>query len=195
MKAVALAALLIAPAASADASGWSPTPKQEAQLARAGLVVDVAPDPGRSTALIHGAVNIPAPPLKIWETLRACAKVPRMATFVTGCQVMSADPAGAWDVRQDAIDYGFPLPHVRRWYRSEYDVGRRISFRCVDGGEVKACQGEWRLELQPGGAVRVTYESWIVSPFKAPAFLVRNVLRKDTIDALKALRREALAAQ
>ena len=174
------------------ARAWTPNAKDEARLARGEVAVEVAPDPGRSSGLIHAAVDVPAAAAdKVWAIILDCAQAPRLLRFVKTCRVVEADPASAWDVREQTIDYGFLLPPVRIRFRSDYEAQRRIEFHCVAGSQVKVCDGEWRLEPGPGGTVRVIYDTAILSPYPVPAFLARGILGADIARGLRALRREA----
>jgi hypothetical protein len=62
-------------------------------------------------------------------------------------------------------------------------------------GDIKDCEGQWLLEpLDDGRATRVTYENRATAPFGLPDGLVMMSMRRDVPAALRALRRESVAA-
>lgn len=159
-----------------------------------GVFADVRPDPDGAAGVLHGQVDIAAPPQVVWNTILDCGRASRMAPSVKSCRIVSRDPDGGWDVREMRVRWSFFTPLVRTVFRSEYEPLKRIRFRCA-GGDIKLCEGEWRLEPIDGGAgTRVTYRNRASSPFPAPQAIARVAMKQDMTDALKALRRESLAA-
>ena len=74
--------------------------------------------------------------------------------------------------------------------RVTLEPNREIHFTCI-GGDIRACDGSWRLEPLDGGQrTRVTYDMWATSPFAVPAGLISGMMRRDVPSSLKALRRE-----
>ncbi|HWA62334.1 MAG TPA: SRPBCC family protein [Caulobacteraceae bacterium] len=174
-------------AAATAAHAWTPQPGDGP-----GPYAEVEPDyQGHRSGVIHGFVDIPAPAARVWRLMLDCTEARRMVPFVRSCRVLERDPGGAWDVREHVVDYGFPFPRIRSVFRSEYQPLRLVRFHCLPNGELKVCDGEWRLEPRPGG-VRVIYENRLTSPFPAPAALVRGRMRHDVLGALAALKRLAL---
>jgi hypothetical protein len=150
------------------------------------------PDPGRSSGLIHAAVDVRAPASRIWALLTDCAEAPRLVTFIKACRVVDGPgPAGGWDLREDQIQPAFFLPPLRALFRSEFEGERRIRFRCTSASQLKLCEGEWRLEPTPDGAVRVTYASAVAAPYPLPDFIIRTVLAAEMADSMRTLRRRA----
>ena len=188
-----IAALAAVAVAGAPWPGdWRPSAAQARQLARGGLVIEMLPDPGRSSGLIHAAVDVHAPASRIWALLTDCAEAPRLVAFIKACRLVEGPgPAGGWDLREDQIQPAFFLPPLRALFRSEFEGERRIRFRCTSGSQLKVCDGEWRLEATPDGAVRVTYASAVASPYPLPDFVIRTVLAAEMADAMRTLRRRA----
>jgi uncharacterized membrane protein len=171
---------------------WRPSAAQSRQLARGGLVVEMQPDPGRSSGIIHAAVDVRAPVERVWTLLTDCAEAPKLVQFIKACRVLEGPgPAGGWDLREDQIQPVFFLPQIRTVFRSEFEDERRIVFRCAARSELKVCDGEWRLDPVPGGAVRVTYASAVASPYPVPDFVIRTVLAAEMAEAMRTLRRRA----
>lgn len=177
-------------AASPARAEWSPSSEALARLARGDVHADVMSDPDGAAGVVHGAVDIDAPPAVVWRTILDCGRAGRMAPGVRSCRVTDRDPAGRWDVREMTVRWAALTPTFRTVFRSEFDLERRIRFRCV-GGDIRICQGQWRLEPLPGGGTRVLYENRATSPISAPAVVTRVAMRRDVARALMALRAEA----
>jgi hypothetical protein len=188
-----IAALAAAAAAGAPWPGdWRPSAAQSQRLARGGLVVEMLPDPGGSSGLMHAAVDVHASARRVWALLVDCAEAPRLVTFIKACRVIEGPgPAGGWDLREDKIQPAFFLPPIRATFRADYETERRIVVRCTAKSELKVCDGEWRLEPAPDGAVRVTYASAVASPYPLPDFVIRTALAAEMADSMRALRRRA----
>ncbi|HYE47671.1 MAG TPA: SRPBCC family protein, partial [Caulobacter sp.] len=152
-----------------------------------------SPDPGGTAGIVRGRVDIEAPPAVVWNVILDCGRARRMAPNVQSCKVLDRAADGSWDVREMVV--APPLvPKVRSVFRSFYEPMKRITFRCT-AGDVKLCEGEWRLVPLPGGGTRVHYSNRASSPFPAiPAGLTREAMKSDMIRALKALRKECLAS-
>ena len=144
--------------------------------------------------VVRAAVDIKAPASVVWAVILDCARASRMVPSVVSCQVLAKDPAVRWDIREHQVRWSLMVPPMRSVFRSDYTPMKRIAFRCTGTGDLKVCEGEWRLEPLANGGVRVIYENSAKAPFAAPAFLYREAMRRDVPDALIALRRESLAA-
>ncbi|MDB5431878.1 MAG: cyclase/dehydrase [Caulobacter sp.] len=189
----AIAALAVSGAAARAESGWTPSADVSARLARGEVYADVQQGAGGSSGVVRAAVDIKAPAAVVWKVMLDCAKAGLMVPSVVSCKVTERDPAGRWDVREHKVKWNLFLPPMRSVFRSDYTPMRRIAFHCT-GGDLKSCDGEWRLDPLPGGGVRVIYENTAQAPFAAPSIIFRVAMRRDVPDALVALRREALAA-
>lgn len=178
------AALLLAPPA---ALAWAPTGEATATLAAGRPWVSVTVDPESDAALIHAAIDIPAPPDKVWAAMIDCRNARAMVSNVASCRILSRGPG--WDVREHVTRGGPLIPAIRNVFRSDYEPFRRIRFHRVDG-DLRAMEGEWGLiPLNGGRGTRVTYENHLSVRLFAPPALVRAGLRKDTPKVLENLRR------
>ena len=184
-----MAVLLLAGPARAD---WALDAQGLARVAAGGVHADVRPDPRGATGLVHGAIDIAAPPDVVWGAITDCANAARVAPGVRGCRLVERDPAGRWDVREMIVGWNPVTAPFRTVFRSEFEARRVIRFRCV-GGDVALCLGEWRLEALPGGRTRVLYENRATSPIPAPAPIARAAMRHNLLRSLESLRREAEA--
>ncbi len=180
MPVIGALAAAVAVATAPWPGDWRPSAAQARQLARGGLVVEMLPDPGRSSGVIHAAVDVRAPARRVWALLTDCAEAPRLVKFIKACRLLDGPgPAGGWDLREDQIQPAFILPPIRTVFRSEFETERRIVFHCTSASELKVCDGAWRLEPTPDGAVRVTYASQVASPYPLPDFIIRTVLASE----------------
>lgn len=176
--------LMLAPV---SAWGLSLTSEAVATLATGRPWVSVTVDPASEAALIRAAIDIPAPPQRVWTTMIDCRNAARMVGNVTGCRILSQGPG--WDVREHVTRGGPLIPSIRNVFRSDYEPYRRIRFHRVDG-DLKTMEGEWGLiPLNGGKGTRVTYENRLSVRIFAPPALIRAGLRKDTPRVLENLRR------
>jgi len=176
-------ALTVGGAAQADT-----LPADAGRSLKAGLPwVSVTLDPDGESALIHAAIDIPAPAERVWKTMTDCRYAARMVTNVTRCRVLQQ--GAGWDIREHVTSGNMFLPAIRNVFRSDYEPYRRIRFRRVDG-DLKTMEGEWGLQaLNDAKWTRVTYENRLGARLKVPAVAVRAGLRKDTPKVLVNLRR------
>jgi uncharacterized protein YndB with AHSA1/START domain len=184
---VCLLALIATPAAA-----WDPDAPTQRQLAGGAVFAEVSGEP-QGVGLIHAAIDIAAPPQIVWRIMTDCRETPKLITSADPCRVLSADPAGAWDVREQVTHGDLIVPDIHNVYRSDYQPYSLIRFHRVSG-DLKVEEGEWRLEpLQGGRATRVIYVNRLAANLIAPAFMVREGLRQSTPKVLENLRRECLA--
>lgn len=158
-----------------------------ASLASGRTWVSVTVDPTSDAALIRAAIDIPAPPRLVWDTMIDCRNAARMVASVTRCKILSQ--GAGWDVREHVTKGGPLIPSIRNVFRSDYEPYRRIRFHRVEG-DLKTMEGEWGLTpLNGGRSTRVTYENRLSVRILAPPALVRAGLRKDTPRVLENLKR------
>ena len=196
MRASLLVSLIIAACVfvAVRASAWDLDSPAVSALRAGQAYAEVSGEPDGS-GLIHGVVDIPAPPKLVWRVMTDCRETPKLITSADPCKVLSRDPAGAWDVREQVTRGGLFVPTIRNVYRSDYQPFSLIRFHRV-GGDLKIEDGEWRFQPLDGGrATRVIYVNRVLADILAPAFLVREGLKRDTPKVLMNLKRECLAAQ
>lgn len=175
-SALVLAALLLAGGAQAQ------TPEN--------LVLQVDPDPAGG-ARVQGGIDIPASRAVVWSVMLDCGEAIRYVPKLKACRVLETGAGGAWDVREHVFDYGV-LGRIRHVFRSDYTEGSRIRIRRVEG-DLKASQGEWRLEpLEGGAATRVRYQSRSQPKTPVPGPIARQAIRRDAPASLRGLRNAAV---
>lgn len=191
LVAVAVGAAVRASAAPDIGFAWEPDRAAQQLLRAGGAYADVSAEP-QGVGLIHAAIEIGAPPQLVWRVMTDCRETPRLITSADPCRVLSSDPAGGWDVREQVTHGNLIVPTIRNVYRSDYRPFSVIRFHRV-AGDMKVEEGEWRFEPLDGGRMtRVIYVNRVEAPILAPAFLVRDGLRRDTPKVLMNLRRECV---
>ena len=188
-RAVLLGALLALTWVSA-AGAWTPDAVVRQVLDRGEAFAEVKSGEAPGSLVIRGAVDIKAEPDRVWAVVVDCSQARRLLPFVKTCRVVEEGPN--WDIREHVIDYGLFAPRVTSRFRSDYAEDHILSFHCVEGGDLKECAGEWRLEpVGDDGTLRLTYENRLVMPFKAPMGTVKRLLRRDVLKGLRGLRQMA----
>jgi hypothetical protein len=192
VRASLIASLLAAAALFATpALAWQPPADAMTALRAGGAWADVNAEP-QGVGLIHGVVDIAAPPQAVWRVMTDCRETPKLIASSDPCRVMSADPKGAWDVREQVTRGGLLMPTIHNIYRSDYQPFSLIRFHRV-GGDLKLEDGSWQLlPLNGGRATRVIYTNRIATNLLAPAALVEAALKNDTPKVLINLRREVM---
>jgi uncharacterized protein YndB with AHSA1/START domain len=146
-----------------------------------------------SAAVVHATLEIAAPPAVVWKNLTDPAAIVRVMVSVKSIKILSSDPAGHWEVREQ-ITKGGLAPSLRVVTRAEFQPYTTLRFHRIDG-DIKQLDGVWKLTPLDGGArTAATYDSRMTPPAGAPAFIVRAALRKDTTDSLTNLQSASEAA-
>ncbi|MDB5456571.1 MAG: cyclase/dehydrase, partial [Caulobacter sp.] len=176
---VLLALLALAGPARAQAVD----PALESRLAAGEIYLEVKPDPAGHGGQVRAALDIAAPPAVVWKLILDCGKAGRMTPNVKQCKVLSRAPDGRSEVREHLLKWTLLLPMLRSVSRVDYEPYRFVRFQCI-GGDIKSCDGEWRLQpLNDGQATRVTYENRAATPFSLPSAVAVMVMRHDVPEA------------
>jgi hypothetical protein len=172
---------------------WGPTPSQQRALADGQPLSEVSAA-ADGAALLHAAIEIPAPPRAVWQVMSDCRFAQKLIVSLTSCRILQGDAEhNGWDVRETVTRGNFFVPTIHNVVRADYQPFSLIRFRKA-GGDLRIEEGEWRLEsLNNGAATRVVYENRVAANILAPASLVREGLRRDTAKVLVNLRRESIA--
>lgn len=188
--------LLLAPLVMAIAPAtpnWEPPRDVQSELASGRAWADVLPDTDGAW-LIHAAIDIPAPPRTVWGVMTDCRLAAHLVTTVTSCKILSGDQEKGWDVREQVTRGSILLPEIHNVLRADYQPYQVIRFHRA-GGNLKAEDGQWRIEPLDGGAgARVIYVNRVAVNLLAPAFMVRAGMKRDTPKVLINLKRESVAA-
>ncbi len=187
-----IVATLAAVIAVSQGPAWALDHAVERALAQGHPWSDVVPST-QGASLVRAVVDIKAPAKTVWAVMNDCRLMSRMITSMTSCKVIDGDMRQGWDVREQITRGNMFVPTIRNVVRGDYQPYRLIRFHRV-GGDLKIEDGEWRLEaLGKGESTRVTYTNRVAVDILAPAFLVREGLKRDTAKVLANLRRESMA--
>jgi carbon monoxide dehydrogenase subunit G len=158
------------------------------------VALEAHTDPTGRGGQVRAMIDIAAPPQVIWATILDCERAARMTPSVKSCTVLSRGADGRMEMREHVVKWSFLLPPLHSTSRLTLDPYRRIVFRC-EAGDIKDCEGQWLLEpLKDGKGTRVTYENRATAPFGLPNGMATMAMRRDVPAALRALRRESVAA-
>ncbi|MGI8525732.1 MAG: SRPBCC family protein [Pseudolabrys sp.] len=175
--AAALAVLLLAAAGAVRAAAGEPV-----------IRVDTDEKPG--AAHIRASIDIAAPPAVVWAVLVDCARAPHIIPNLESCRVLKRDPAGRWEVREHVINPPL-LPRLRTVVRNSYEPDRRLAFKRIEG-DMRASEGEWRLERVAQGT-RLSYDALVEPGFFIPQFLAAQAIKYDFPKLLRAIERASVA--
>jgi len=158
------------------------------------VALEAHTDPAGHGGQVRAMIDIAAPPQVVWTTILDCERAARMTPSVKRCTVLSREAGGRVELREHVVKWSFLLPPLHSTSRLTLEPYRSIAFRC-EAGDIKDCEGRWLLEpLDAGKATRVTYENRATAPFGLPNGLTTSAMRRDVPAALRALRRESMAA-
>jgi carbon monoxide dehydrogenase subunit G len=139
--------------------------------------------------VVRASIEIDAPPSVVFRVILDCDRAARMSPGVKRCTVITREPDGS-EIREHTVKWGFFLPAMQSKARLVLRPDREIRFTCI-GGDIRACDGFWRLEPLDGGArTRVIYDLWATAPFAVPAGVISSLMRRTVPQSLTALRRE-----
>lgn len=174
---------------AASANAFELTPKAHAALKRGEAYAEVSPDPDGVAGRVRAVIDIDAPVQHVWRVMTDCAAAKMMISTLTSCRIVEGEQSRGWDVREHITRRNLVFPGMRIVFRSDYEPFSRIRFRLVEG-DLKAEQGEWRLQALDGGQrTRVFYDNRLAVDWPVPKALMREALRKDTPKVLMNLRR------
>lgn len=163
-----------------------------AALARGEPIVRVTEAVAPADGAVFAAIDIAAPPSRVWAVLYDCAGATRFMENLKSCAVLESGPDAAWDIREHRVQWTSFLPELRSVFRSEYRHQASIRFQRVEG-DLAFLDGEWTLVPLPGGkGTRLVYDTRVGFHALVPSFIVRNALTDDIPGFLKTIRAEVL---
>jgi len=186
--------LFIASSTLAAVAHWSPSPVAVASVTQGRVFIEVLAEPGSNTGIIHAAIDIPAPPARVWAVMTDCARTPVLMAN-TSCRIVSGDMRSGSDVREQISGRNLIFPAMHNVVRVDYTPVSLMRFRRT-GGDFQTLEGEWRLEpISNGAGTRVIYVNRLAVNLPIPSPLMREGMRRDVPRMLMNLRREALAGR
>lgn len=166
-----------------DLPDWS-------RLSRGEVVVSAGPA-GRSHRTVQAAILLDAPAERIWEVMVDCGGAPEFVPGLRECRVM--EQGDGWEVLQHRVRISSLLPQVTYRFRATYRRPERIDFVRISG-DLDAMEGSWTLLPVDEARTVVRYSVYLDPGFLAPQWLVRQALRRDLPELLRALRRRVASS-
>jgi uncharacterized membrane protein len=154
-------------------------------------VVNVDTDEAMSAAHVRASIDIAAPPQTVWSVITDCARAPHIIPNLESCHIVKHDPAGRWDIREHIINWAALMPKIRTVVRTNYEIGKRMLFKRVDG-DMRVSQGEWKLEPNARGT-RLSYNALVAPNFPVPEFMIEHAVHEDMPNVLRAIERASEA--
>jgi len=154
-------------------------------------IVHVETDEARSAAHVRASIDIAAPPQTVWSVITDCARAPRIIPNLESCHILKHDPAGHWDIREHVINWAALMPKIHTVVRTNYETGKRIIFKRVDG-DMRVSQGEWKLEPNAHGT-HLSYNALVAPNFPVPEFMIEHAVHEDMPNMLRAIERASEA--
>jgi len=147
----------------------------------------------RSHRNVQAAILLDAPAERIWDVMVDCEGAPGFVPGLRECKVV--ERGDGWEVLQHRVRISSLLPQVTYRFRATYRRPERIDF-VRTSGDLKAMEGSWVLvPVEDGRRTVVRYSVYLDPGFLAPQWLVRQALRHDLPDLLRALRRRVEAGE
>ena len=185
--AVVLTALL---AASAPAQSHDLSTEQISRLKAGDALVAVNADDGEADGHIEAAIDIAAPPARVFAIMLDCNHAMKFLSNLKSCKILEVSPDGLTDLREHRSKWLSILPETVSVFRSTYVKDREIRFEKVRG-DFRFLKGSWQLEpIQNGAATRVFYDVRVGINAPVPGFMIRGALEQDVPKVLKGLRDE-----
>jgi hypothetical protein len=174
----------------AGANAQTFTAPESARLAAREVLIDVTGGGQPSVARIQAAIEIAAPPARVWAAMLDCTRAMKFVKGLVSCRVLSSDPAGTFDEREHIVSWGLLMPQVRSVFRSDYVRERTISFRRT-AGDIDVLEGSWQLDpVRDGTATRLRYTARVGRQTIVPDMLIRTAIESDVPRTLRSLRDE-----
>jgi len=135
--------------------------------------------------------EVPHSPSAVMSVLTDYEQIPRFMPHISASVVLERS-AGHAVVRQEAVAR---VMLFSKRIRLVLDVGEEqgaLRFHDVCGGSFARYEGTWRL-IDQNGRTEIRYELTAQPSFAVPEFLLKRLLRHDSIETLESLRREIAA--
>ncbi|HSG65313.1 MAG TPA: SRPBCC family protein [Gammaproteobacteria bacterium] len=155
--------------------------------------LDFGEDP-RFRGRLRAAIMIDASPERIWDVLRDCAAAPEYLDSVLRCELIETLDGGRAQVFRQRARLRWFLPSFEHEFRLDYEPYRRITVSRV-GGPIERLEAAWTLEPIAPSRTRVSYVLDIEPGGLIPNFLLSGPLQRDVLNAMRAVRDRAEAAQ
>lgn len=187
---VLLTQSLLAPSHGQSAD-WTLTDADVVRLHAGAVLVDSESRTERPPGEVRAAVQIRAPPERVFRTLTDCALALRFVPHLEHCAVLESSPDGTVQIVEQRVDPGWFIPSLYFVFRAELEPFRRIRFTHVRG-DLRENRGEWTFQpTEDGTGTVVKYRVYVVPRVPVPQWLLRRTLRRDLPALLTGLRAQS----
>jgi ribosome-associated toxin RatA of RatAB toxin-antitoxin module len=184
IRAIGLVFFLLLEAAPAQPPelGWI----DEASIQSGEILIDFGDD-RRFRGRIRAATLVAAPPEAIWAVLSDCESAPEYLDSVQSCELIETLDGGNAQIFRQRAKLRWFMPSFEHEFRLDYEPYTRISVTRVSG-PFQQLDGVWWLVPESPGRTRVIYRLDIEPGPLIPDFMLSRPLRRDVLNAMRAVR-------
>lgn len=168
------------------------TVEQIDKLKRGEILVAVNQAEGPARGSVGAAIHINAPVQRIWQVMIDCDEIPTFVPGVLSCEVL--DSGENWEIIRHEVKWVWLFPRLSYVFQALYQPHELISFKRISG-DLREMRGSWSLYPLGDHRTVVRYQVYLDPGFLIPQWLVRNSLKSDLPEVLKALRSRVLGGQ
>ena len=150
-------------------------------------------DARRFRGRIRAAVLVEAPPQSIWTVLSDCESAPAYLDNVQSCELVETLDGGQAQVFRQRAKLRWFMPSFEHEFRLDYEPYDRMRVTRVSG-PFEQLDGVWWLVPDTAGRTRVIYRLDIEPGPLIPRFLLSRPLRRDILNAMRAVRERSEAS-
>jgi ribosome-associated toxin RatA of RatAB toxin-antitoxin module len=193
MPARVAAPLLLCSAIVAGAQGPSSAWIDAALLEAREVQLDFGEDQ-RFRGRLRAAILIDASPERIWAVLTDCEAAPEYLDDVLSCELIDTLDGGRAQIFRQRAKLRWFLPTFEHEFRLDYEPYHRMTVSRVEG-PIERLDATWTLEAVAQARTRVTYVLDIEPGPLLPNFLLSGPIQRDVLNAMRAIRERAEAAE
>lgn len=150
------------------------------------ILIDFGDD-RRFRGRIRAAALVDAGPETIWAILSDCESAPQYLNNVQSCELVETLDGGKAQVFRQRAKLRWFMPTFEHEFRLDYEPYDRIRVTRVSG-PFERLDGVWWLVPESPGRTRVVYQLDIESGPLIPNFMLSGPLRRDILNAMRAVR-------
>lgn len=163
------------------------------QLIQGGEILIDFGDDRRFRNRIRAAALIDAPPERIWAILSDCESAPEYLDNVQSCELVETLDGGQAQIFRQRAKLRWFMPSFEHEFRLDYEPYGRMRVTRVSG-PFEQLDGVWWLLPESPGRTRVVYRLDVEPGPLIPNFLLSRPLRRDVLNAMRAVRERSEAS-
>ncbi|NIW24086.1 MAG: hypothetical protein GWN29_05655 [Gammaproteobacteria bacterium] len=184
LQAIGLLFILVLQTASAQPPdlGWI----DETSIQDREILIDFGEE-RRFRGRIRAAALVDASPETIWAVLSDCESAPEYLDSVQTCELVDTLDDGQAQIFRQSAKLRWFMPSFEHEFRLDYEPYDRIRVTRVSG-PFEILDGVWWLVPESPGRTRVVYRLDIEPGPLIPRFMLSRPLRRDVLNAMRAVR-------